>query len=91
MSLKALRALTRWGVINNLLLLLFIVSDTSAEETPVKSPRLLKLDHHPIVSPSAMRKLCLHEPSSSQNTLNHRLKPVMEVLDVGRRHSIVGT
>ncbi|XP_076444864.1 proline-rich protein 5-like isoform X2 [Babylonia areolata] len=34
----------------------------------------------------------LHEPSSSHGgVLNHRLKPVMEVLDVGRRHSIVGT
>ncbi|KAL8581928.1 hypothetical protein ACOMHN_010302 [Nucella lapillus] len=76
------------------------VSDAAADasgETMTKSPRLIKLDHlhhhhHPIASPTSMRKSGLLETSSSHGVLNHRLKPVMEVLDVvGRRHSIVGT
>lgn len=44
-------------------------------------------------SPDTFRRVsALHEqPSSSHGLLAHRLKPVMEVLDGGRRHSIVGT
>ncbi|XP_070188549.1 proline-rich protein 5-like isoform X2 [Littorina saxatilis] len=69
------------------------ITDVSADEynsSMTKTPRLLKPDPHPsLASPSAMRKM--YEPSSSHGVISQRLKPVMEDLDVGRRHSIVGT